>query len=94
THIQAQAIWDGFVGTPWTVLFQAISLGLVLIIVARGIAKGIELANTLMMPALFIILVILAVAVLTFPGASKGLVYLFSVKKEFLLSPKTWLAGF
>ena len=90
----AQAIWNGFVGTPWTVLFQAISLGFVLVVVARGISKGIELANTVMMPALFIILVILAVAVLTFPGASKGLVYLFSIKREFILSPRTWLAGF
>ncbi len=94
TASTAQVIWDGFVGTPWAVLFQAISLGLVLVVVARGIARGIELANTIMMPALFVILIILAIAVLTFPGASKGLVYLFSIKKEFLLSPKTWLAGF
>ena len=45
-------------------------------------------------PALFIILVGLAIYAVTLNGASQGLQYLFTVKKEYILSPNTWIQAF
>jgi NSS family neurotransmitter:Na+ symporter len=43
------------------------------LVLRRGLKKGIELANNIMMPALLIILVILIVRALTLPDVSQGL---------------------
>ncbi len=66
----------------WT-LATVIFLGL---IVRRGLNKGVETANNLMLPALFLILVILAVRAVTLPGVSKGLA--FYLKPD--ISKFTW----
>lgn len=47
-------------------------------IVSRGVEKGIEKASKIMMPALFIILVIMAVRVAFMPGASEGYSFFLS----------------
>lgn len=55
----------------WTLLATAI----LVIILRRGLNKGVEAANNIMMPALFIIIIILIVRALTLPGVSKGLTF-------------------
>ena len=47
-------------------------------IVSRGVEKGIENASKIMMPALFIILIIMAVRVAFMPGASEGYSFFLS----------------
>ena len=47
-------------------------------IVSRGVEKGIEKASKIMMPALFIILIIMAVRVAFMPGASEGYSFFLS----------------
>ena len=47
-------------------------------IVARGVEKGIEKAAKVMMPALFLILIVMAVRVAFMPGAADGYRFLFS----------------
>ncbi len=66
----------------WTLL----SVGLLVFTIRRGLNKGVEAANNVMMPALFLILVILMVRALTLPGVSKGLS--FYLKPE--ISKFTW----
>ncbi|HUU51594.1 MAG TPA: sodium-dependent transporter [Candidatus Heimdallarchaeota archaeon] len=66
----------------WTLLATAI----LVIILRRGLNKGVEAANNIMMPALFLIIVILVVRALTLPGASKGLT--FYLKPD--ISKFTW----
>ncbi|MGI6585931.1 MAG: sodium-dependent transporter [Gracilibacteraceae bacterium] len=58
----------------WTVVYMALNV----IIVIGGIQKGIEKASKVMMPALFIVLLILAVRSVTLPGAGEGLKFLFA----------------
>jgi len=55
----------------WTLLATAI----LVVILRRGLNKGVEAANNIMMPALFIIILILIVRALTLPGISKGLTF-------------------
>ena len=58
----------------WLVLFFAISH----FVIVRGVEKGIERASKLMMPLLFILLVVIAVASCMLPNASAGISFLFS----------------
>lgn len=56
---------------------QALFLGLSAGIVAKGVQKGIERASKWMIPALFILLIVLAGYSLTLEGAREGLSFLF-----------------
>lgn len=72
----------------WTILFLIMNL----VIVAKGISSGIEKAGKILMPALFIILLLIAVKSLSLPGASAGLQFLFTPDFS-KLSGKTVLAA-
>lgn len=75
--------FGGFISNG--VLSYAFLLGFLLVtalIVWRGIESGIEQVAKFLMPALFILMLILIVRGLTLPGASKGLEYLFLPRWE------------
>ena len=55
----------------WMLVFMA----LVFIIVARGVKKGIEKANLIMMPTLLVMAIAIAVYVALQPGAMEGIAY-------------------
>lgn len=57
----------------WMVIYLAINL----FIVAKGVANGIEAAGKVLMPALFVLLIVIIIKGLTLPGASAGLAFLF-----------------
>jgi len=71
---------------PELVVWTFLATAILVIILRRGLNKGVEAANNVMMPTLFIILVILIVRALTLPGVSKGLA--FYLKPE--ISKFTW----
>jgi NSS family neurotransmitter:Na+ symporter len=56
-------------------LFSLIFMVLTAVIVAQGIQKGIEMANKIMMPALYIILIGIIIYSLTLPNAMSGVKY-------------------
>ena len=58
-------------------------------IVSRGVEKGIEKASKIMMPALFIILVVMAVRVAFMPGAVEGYKFFLSCDFEKAFSADT-----
>ena len=72
------AIFNDFVSNPWKpVAWLLAFISVTHIIVVRGVKGGIEKFSKVMMPALFIILIVLAVCSATLPGASQGLEFLF-----------------
>ena len=74
------AIFADFVSNPWkSVMWMLTFMVVTHVIVIRGVKSGIEKFSKLMMPALFVIMVVLAICSVTLPGASQGL--------EFLLKP-------
>ena len=78
TGTDTQMVWDSFVSDPFqTILFHAIAVALVGLVVYRGLKKGFEQLLKIVIPALFVILVILAIRALTLPGAIDGLQYMF-----------------
>lgn len=63
------------------ILYTVIFILLTHLIIIRGVEKGIEKASKVMMPALFIILIIMAVRVAFMPGAAEG--YRFFLEPDF-----------
>ena len=73
-------IFNEFVSNPWkSVSWMFAFMIATHIIVTRGVKGGIEKFSKVMMPALFIILIVLAVCSVLLPGAPQGI--------EFLLKP-------
>ena len=58
-------------------VFTVIFLALCIIVLIFGVQKGIEKVSKIMMPALFVMLVFMAVVSLTMPGAIEGLKFMF-----------------
>lgn len=74
----------------WVVVAVVTSLG----ILALGVSRGIEKANSVMMPVLFLLFIGLMVYIATLPGASAGYSYIFSIDTEMLGNPLVWIFAF
>ena len=85
--------FGGFItNSTQVIIYQVIFMAMCIVVVAAGIGGGIERTCKIMMPALFIILVILIVRAVTLPGAEKGIE--FYLKPDFAkLTPKVLLAA-
>lgn len=59
--------------------------------VARGLRRGIERANKIMLPMLFALLFVLMIFGLSREGSGRGLDWLFKINTEQLLTPAPWL---
>jgi len=69
-------LFQQIISDPWMAVgSQFIFLLLTVLVVARGVQEGIEKANKYMMPALFILFVILIIRSLTLDGAMDGITF-------------------
>jgi NSS family neurotransmitter:Na+ symporter len=79
---QVSGGFERFIASVWgPVLFHLLFLGTTLIVVVFGVKGGIERFCKWTIPALFIIVVVIAVHSLTLPGSFKGVEYM--VKPDF-----------
>ncbi|MCD6420041.1 MAG: sodium-dependent transporter [Synergistetes bacterium] len=91
-NLDTAALWKHFSTSPaQMILFHVISLIICVWVIYKGVAGGIEKANKFLIPALFIILVILAVYATLLPGSIQGYKYLFSIDLKYLANGNTWL---
>lgn len=81
--------FNEFQGSWRPLFYAAMFILLTHIIIARGVEKGIEKASRIMMPALFIILIIMAVRVAFMPGAMEGYRFFLSPNFEEAFAPET-----
>lgn len=87
-----QAYWDGFTsGSVEPVFYHFAAMAIGCWIISRGVVKGIERTNRILIPTLFALLVVAALRALTLPDAMKGLGFLFTPEWGQLLSHKVWL---
>lgn len=69
--------FNTFVANPWRPLFYFIIFMLIThFIIVKGVEKGIEKYSKIMMPALFIIVIVLAFCSLTLPNSMEGVKFL------------------
>lgn len=66
----------------------------VLGILYRGVKKGIEIANRIMIPALFIVFLIIVIRAVTLPGAAEGLNAFFQPDFSQIFSAEVWVAAY
>lgn len=62
SNAEVEQMWGNFLADPWEMLlWHTIFMGLTLLVVARGVEKGLEKLNTYLMPGLFAILILLGI---------------------------------
>ena len=90
-NINYETYWQSFTGSYKPLLFHGCSILLASGIVYRGISKGIEKANILLIPLLFIIMTFAAFKSLMLPGSMEGVKFLFTPHLNDLLNYRIWL---
>lgn len=73
--------------------WQAAGLVLTMVVVARGVQRGIERLSLALMPAMALLLLVLAVHSASLPGFQRGLAFLFSPDWSVLRDPRVYLAA-
>jgi NSS family neurotransmitter:Na+ symporter len=92
--VNTEAMWQGFVTSPGQVVFfQLMAIGISTFVVYKGVAKGIERTNKILIPAMFVLLIIAALWALSLPGALNGLKFMFIVRPEHLGRAETWVSA-
>lgn len=91
TRVEISSYFSSFAGTKSSVIWHFIAIAFTLMIVILGVIKGIEKINKIMMPALFVIFIVLLVRSVTLPGAMEGVKYLLIPRWQYLLKPITWI---
>ena len=81
------ALAVNFGSVPW----HLIAVVFTVVILIFGVASGIEKLSKFMMPAFFILFLIIAVRVAFLPGAAEGYLYLLRPDWSYLLNPETWV---
>ncbi|RED97955.1 sodium-dependent transporter [Marinoscillum furvescens] len=74
-----------------TIALYALVVGLGVFVVSRGVKGGLEKANKVLIPSLFVLLLIVAVAALLMPDGVKGLEYMFTIDPKNLSNPTIWI---
>ena len=88
----AEEYWTTFSASVWQPLaFQIAAVLMAAAIISRGVVAGIERANRVLIPTLFVLLVVAVVRSVTLPGAGRGLGFLFNPDLSLLGSYRTWL---
>lgn len=64
------------------------------VILLGGVVKGIDLANKIFIPSLFIMILMMMIYVLTLPGALDGLKTTFSFNSKKILTSSIWTDAF
>lgn len=86
------AYWNGFVNSKFEPLvFHFLMIVGGIFIIRKGVVRGIEKANKIMLPALLILLIMASLRAITLPNATTGINYLFNPEWHLLLNHKIWL---
>ncbi len=82
-------------GMRWGIFVAVVIAWMVnYVVLYSGVKRGIELANKIFMPLLFILVIIMAIRGVTLPGATEGLNYLFQPDFSRILDYKVWTAAY
>lgn len=83
--------WRSFTSSWEPIFFHFLAITVGGIIIYFGVVKGIEKANKILIPCLFLLLIIAAIKALTLPSAAQGLNFLFNPNFTKLADYKVWL---
>ncbi len=85
-------VWGNIV---WPILLSTLVIWFITwLILFSGVKRGIEFANKIFMPVLFVLLLIMLGRAVTLKGASEGLQWLFRPDFSAILNYKVWTAAY
>jgi len=92
TNTNTRVYWDAFTQSGYLpVLFHFISISIGAYVIYKGVVRGIEIANKILIPSLIILLIFTAIRALTLPHAIDGLNFFFNPDWKLLLDHKVWI---
>ncbi|MFQ5791498.1 MAG: sodium-dependent transporter, partial [Acidobacteriota bacterium] len=92
TAADSETYWTSFTNDGFQpIFFHLIAMTVGCMIIYRGVVRGIERTNRVLIPLLFLLLVVAALRAVTLPGAVKGLGFLFTPVWKDLLNYRVWL---
>ncbi|MEQ8473291.1 MAG: sodium-dependent transporter [Marinoscillum sp.] len=84
--------WNSFSNeSVATILLYITVVILGLFVVSKGVKGGLEKANKILIPSLFVLLVIVACAALSMKDGVKGLEYMFAIDWQNFKNPTIWI---
>ncbi len=78
-------------GNIITVLLYIIVVIAGTFLLVKGIQQGLEKANKVLIPSLFLLLIIITTIALNMPNGTKGLEYMFTIDTSLFKDPKIWI---
>ncbi|MEA3560298.1 MAG: sodium-dependent transporter, partial [Candidatus Omnitrophota bacterium] len=91
--VDVEKFFLDFLASPWIFVIHGLAVFITSFILALGVQRGIEKACQFMIPALFILLIIVVIRSVTLPGASEGIEFYMRPRWSGLLNPATWIAA-
>ena len=89
--VNSEEYFGSIAGTFGSLPWHLIALSISFIIMNAGVSSGIEKVNKYLMPAFFLLFIILAVRVMFLDGSGKGYEFLLNPDWSALANPKTWV---
>ena len=87
-----QEYWDIFTGSGWQpFLFHLVAISCGILVIRKGVARGIERANRILIPALLVLMLASALRAVTLPGALEGIKFMFLPRWELLADHHIWI---
>lgn len=84
--------WNSISNGDWiTVIVYIVVIFLGAFILIRGVKNGLEKANRLLIPSLFIMLLVIVFVSLNMEGGVRGLEYMFAVDFDHFSNPTIWI---
>ncbi len=84
------AFFESTAGQPMSIVWHVLALAAGVGVMVFGISRGVERVNKVIIPALFVLFLVLVVRSVTLPGALEGVKYLFIPDWSYLAKPITW----
>lgn len=84
--------WLGISNQDWVTVLIYIAVVLIAsFILIRGVKNGLEKANKLLIPSLFVLLVVIVCVSLSMEGGVRGLEYMFAIDPAHFSNPTIWI---
>lgn len=84
--------WKGISNGDWVTVVMYIGITIVgVLLLSRGVKKGLEKANKILIPSLFVLLLIITAIALNMDNGIKGLEYMFTIRPELFSDSTIWI---
>ena len=84
--------WAGLSNASWeAVVCYMLTITVAIWVLGKGIKKGLEKTNKILIPTLFGLLIVVAIFAIQMPGGVEGLEYLFTIDVDKFSDPIIWI---